>query len=875
MYLQFLFNMTGGALELSGTSFLIAVAVFACLLGAEIAGIAILISKTARGRREKQEMDRLEERSNDYYHYGFPILALGAIPKATYTALSIIAGLAAVAAVVFAVLLIVARKNGYLFISSKDLSALADAEKNPKPMEAPAVPFDQAEEQQRDACAENETAFAVFEEAYQEASEQEPETVEESMAVVEAPMVEESSCEAVVNTPAPVGDPVFADGSQPYKIVEKIVTETQKEIVREVPASPSKNDAAAEQLMEKLTDFLDYELQKRKEADLAENDDAVATLAHKELPEEEEDDEEDELDEVDSDEDEDLGFEESDDGEDRFTGNERIVGFDENTGCYLVAHYRKSFEAKLIQSRPHIKEYYSELKNALLSYKGTKSRISWTADSFHNGRAQIAKINVKTNILELYLALEPESLEGTVYRGTNVGSKKKYAETPFRYKLRTPRKFKWAMELVQRTCEEQGLSPIDIEKIDYVQQYPFESTESLVERKLIKEYIREEKPATTFELDPDHVPEVPEEDGSVIPANANFFWELDNDALASKEPEEAFEEAVEEPAEEIVEETEAPEEAPASAEPAPETNVVRETVKITEMRYTERYFANAEPTYERIVTTHEAIAAEDEPALTEEPVYEETEPLEEGSRDVPAEEEAYVEPFEEAEPAAELLYEESFEEAPLDGETFEEELPEEEEYFFDKEQPAEEIVYEEIYEEVPAEEEIYEEVYEEVPAEEEIYEEVYEEAPAEEELYEEVYEEAPAEEEIYEEVYEEAPAEEELYEEFYEAPSREIEYEEPVETTKVSRDAVPTGQIPLDTGVALIDICSVAKAFRDGDTVNLETLKEKGLVVPTARTLKIYAGGALDKRLSVEAHHFSLEAIFAIGTAGGETSMLY
>ena len=79
----------------------------------------------------------------------------------------------------------------------------------------------------------------------------------------------------------------------------------------------------------------------------------------------------------------------------------------------------------------------------------------------------------------------------------------------------------------------------------------------------------------------------------------------------------------------------------------------------------------------------------------------------------------------------------------------------------------------------------------------------------------------------------------------------------------------------MDPSIAVIDICAVAAYFNDGETVNLEALKARGLVVPTAKTLKIYSGGTLDKRLSVEAHHFSLEAIFAIGTAGGETSMLY
>ena len=99
--------------------------------------------------------------------------------------------------------------------------------------------------------------------------------------------------------------------------------------------------------------------------------------------------------------------------------------------------------------------------------------------------------------------------------------------------------------------------------------------------------------------------------------------------------------------------------------------------------------------------------------------------------------------------------------------------------------------------------------------------------------------------------------------------------EEPIEpVAKAPRRTVPE-QPSVDPTVAVIDICSIAQSFNDGDTVNLETLKAKGLVVSNAKTLKIYAGGTLDKRLSVEAHHFSLEAIFAIGTVGGETSMLY
>ena len=934
MYLHFLLS-AGAAIELSGTGFLVAVAVFACLLGVEFAGILILAGKMSRARREKQELQNHGRDSSEHYHYAVPVVALGAIPQATYLAFSILAGLVAVSAVVLTVLLVVARKKGYLFISAKDAASLAEAEKMPhKTVEEPIV--SQLEEQPQKAYAEaeetGEAAFAVFEDTYEPFYEQMPVSEEfdedraEEIAAEEAP--------AAPAAPVALEDSASAESNQPYKIVEKIVTETQKEVVREVPVQSPAQTAAAEQLMEKLTDFLDYELQKRKDADLAENTEEtlVAAFSQKELlpqdeesSEEDDDEDEDELDEADGasgDEEDDIDNEEPD-SEDRFTGNERIIGFDENTGCYIVAHYRKSFEAKLIQARPRIKQYYSELKNALLSYKGTKSRISWTADSFHNGRTQIAKINVKTNILELYLALEPESLDGTVYRGRNVGNKKKYAETPFQYKLRTPRKFKWAMELVQRTCEEQGLSPIDIEKIDYEQQYPFDTTESLVERKLIKEYIREEKPATTFELAPDHTPELPAEDDSVIPANANFLWELDNDAPAHEEEAPVAEEIPKaEPEEPISEDpiSEEPAVAEASA-PAeqPASSVVKETVKITEMRYTERYYTDAEPTYEQVITTRESVIPVEGEDITEDAVYEDVAAAEEEPSDVlSTEEELTNEIYDAYEPAAviieeetveaigedELLEDEFFfgETQPTEEEIYEEEIvyeePTEEEIYEEEivyEEPAEEEIYEEeiVYEE-PAEEEIYEEeiVYEE-PAEEEIYEEeiVYEE-PAEEEIYEEeiVYEE-PAEEEIYEEevyedpveevyeeeVYEEEVYEEEVYEEevYEEEVYEEVEEDEPVVAERISRDAVPTKQIPMDTGVAVIDICSVASAFAEGETVSLETLKAKGLVVPTAKTLKIYAGGSLDKRLSVEAHHFSLEAIFAIGTAGGETSMLY
>ncbi len=236
----------------------------------------------------------------------------------------------------------------------------------------------------------------------------------------------------------------------------------------------------------------------------------------------------------DSEEDEETETVDASDDPNLFTGNERVVGYDPATDCNIIERYRKSFESKLIQSEPQIKRYYSGLKNALLSYKGTKSRLSWTADSFHNGRAQLAKINVKTRILEVYFAIDPASLDGTLYRGQDVGALRKYSETPFRYKIRTDRKYRWALELVQRVSEEHGLVPIDIEPVDYESQYPFDTMDNLVKRKLVKVTTRLEKVANEFEYD--DTAELEEEEQEKPEERSQEFaqtnWELDRDREA-------------------------------------------------------------------------------------------------------------------------------------------------------------------------------------------------------------------------------------------------------------------------------------------------------------------------------------------------------
>jgi len=919
--LQFsLFISSGLSAAFTGNGFLVAIAVLACVLGAEIAGICILVSKMLRARSQKLKQRQEEEGENMssiYRDYGISVvLLLGAIPQASYIALTVLAVLAALAAVVFVVLLLIFRSYGYDFASSATLRAQMTRESTAEEVKASDEEetvtdeenawSDESEEQRQDAYTAEETfeqeeeeePFAMFEEepeqaydafeqedADSELTEEAPDDAASSFEAAEEASVDDaetSEGERVEVMPvSPVSEtttvttvcegPAFADGSQPYKVVEKTVTETVKEVYTETPAPQPAASSTNDAVLEKLVDLLEYEIRgrheqenKEKEAQKAdERNDSVATFAEAEGPVDEEEDDEDEDDlEGDGadrarDDEDDVDDEENDTDGDHFTGNERIIGFDETTGCYIVARYRKSFEAKLIQARPNIKQYYSDLKNALLSYKGTKSRISWTADSFHNGREQIAKINVKTKILELYLAIDPATLEGTVYRGRDVGHKKKYTDTPFQYKIRTPRKFKWAMELIQRVCEEHGLAPIDIEHVNYEEQYPFDSTENLVERKLIKEYVRQEKPATTFELDPDHVPNVPDEDESVIPANANFSWEFDNERMSEPEPEPVAEEPVPEPVvEEATPEPEPVVEEPTPA-PAPQTTVKRETVKVTEMRYTERYYKDAEPTYEQVITTTEPIEAIAEPTEeatdAQEPLAADTEPAEEDVAEAPEAEDDWnlADVFEDmisegdAEDVEELDEERFFAESDEETADAAEETPEENEDTLDWEES------EEAFSDEPFEEDGEE--FEE-PAEEDLAED----EPAEEETSFE-------EEELYVDVEEEDPAA--------------VEEEEPVAVEEEEPVAAPITKadkplLNLNPSVAVVDICSLESAFPAGSVINLEILKSHDLVIASATVLKIYASGTLSKAFTVEANHFTLDAIKAIGGADGDTVMV-
>jgi ribosomal protein L15 len=169
---------------------------------------------------------------------------------------------------------------------------------------------------------------------------------------------------------------------------------------------------------------------------------------------------------------------------------EEVVGIDDATGMAIIVRYKKSFTARIIQSADESKGYYSELKNYILGYKKTTSRVSWGYDSINSGRNQLAKFVVRGKTLCLYLALNAADYTDSKYKVEAVESKK-YEDTPCLYRIKNDLRLKYAKELIDTLAEKQGLEKGDEQNEDY--RLPYETTEALVEKGLIKELVTEEK----------------------------------------------------------------------------------------------------------------------------------------------------------------------------------------------------------------------------------------------------------------------------------------------------------------------------------------------------------------------------------------------
>lgn len=173
----------------------------------------------------------------------------------------------------------------------------------------------------------------------------------------------------------------------------------------------------------------------------------------------------------------------------------KITEADEKNNTAVVITYNKSFTARMTKASEQIKGYYAELLINLMSHVGVRKRVSWNYMSFNFKRQQMAKINVRGNVLSLYLALNPEDYKEAKYKLEDVSNKKTYEDVPLLLKIKGGRTFKYAFSLLNDLYEKNNLedSPYDFDEKEFTYEYLNRPIEVLVKEGLAKEVRRKSK----------------------------------------------------------------------------------------------------------------------------------------------------------------------------------------------------------------------------------------------------------------------------------------------------------------------------------------------------------------------------------------------
>ena len=267
--------------------------------------------------------------------------------------------------------------------------------------------------------------------------------------------------EAPEEVPAPEEEPVEETPEEAIAPEEEPVEEMPEEI-------PVPEEEPVEETPEEIPVPEEEPVEETPEEDA---ELAVAVVA--EEPEEEEDEEDEEDEEP---EDENVGSIES---------NVTVID-----GRKILVRYNYSFRAKLIQSGEETQERFGQLMDEFSSYPQVKTRESWRQVRVYSGRKTLACVLFKGRKLCVAFALDPKQYEETKYRGKDMSEIKRYEKTPMLLKVFSQRKLSYAKYLFAQVAAQYGLRQEEVEHHSF--RLPYQTTEELIEEKLVKLYSNKE-----------------------------------------------------------------------------------------------------------------------------------------------------------------------------------------------------------------------------------------------------------------------------------------------------------------------------------------------------------------------------------------------
>lgn len=271
---------------------------------------------------------------------------------------------------------------------------------------------------------------------------------------------------------------------QSAKVVQKKTVQPVEEQVaqqEEVTAQPAPLPAPEEQVAELLSNSdPSYHSEQSEESPAPEQPEEVTVETPVPAQSVEAVQEEDEKDEPDDEDDEN-----EDEDETEIAPQRQVARTANGHVRYIIIKYNKSFTAKLIQSSDINKEYYSQLKNELLSYGGIKARTSWKYETFYAGRQTFARLSVRGKKLCLFLSLDPKNYVDTKYVIDDKSDVLAYEKTPLLYRIKNDRRLKYSKELIATAMQGREKTE-EFKEVNYSVRLPYEEIEPLIERKLVK-----------------------------------------------------------------------------------------------------------------------------------------------------------------------------------------------------------------------------------------------------------------------------------------------------------------------------------------------------------------------------------------------------
>ena len=175
-----------------------------------------------------------------------------------------------------------------------------------------------------------------------------------------------------------------------------------------------------------------------------------------------------------------------------------VKKWDEEKQRFVIIKYNRSFTARLIQSKDETKRFYSFLKNEMLSYNYVKSKISWKHETFKIGKEVVAKMRIKGKTLCLYLALNPQDYAESKYKIEDVSDNASNADTPCLYRIVNQRRCDYSKYLIGAVMAKYDVAKGENRNEDYVQLYPYENRDALLQRGLVKTVIQDEAKGKVF-----------------------------------------------------------------------------------------------------------------------------------------------------------------------------------------------------------------------------------------------------------------------------------------------------------------------------------------------------------------------------------------